>query len=63
MRAIQLWDLVQPRYDKVNVWRVIEIDATRSEITAEKRPCRLGEICPRCTSSPDFFISLEEEGS
>ncbi|MEG4799064.1 hypothetical protein QUB63_02295 [Microcoleus sp. ARI1-B5] len=57
----QLWGFVRPRYDHINVWRVIEVDATRNEITAERRPRRLGENCPRCTASSDFFVSLEEE--
>ncbi len=62
---IQLWDFVKPRYDKAseNVWLVIEINPARNEITAEKRPRKLNETCPRCTASPDFFISLEEDQS
>lgn len=61
MKSHQLWDFVRPQYDHVNVWRVIEVDASRNKITAERRPRTLGENCPRCCASPDFFISLEEQ--
>jgi hypothetical protein len=60
MKSHQLWDFVRPCYDSVNVWRVVEVDALKNKITAERRPRKLGENCPRCCASPDFFISLEE---
>ncbi|MEG4807919.1 hypothetical protein QUA82_09845 [Microcoleus sp. F8-D3] len=60
MQAHKLWDFVRP-CTEIGVWRVVEIDAQKNRLTAEKRPSRLGESCKRVKSSPDFFISLEEE--